>query len=344
VPNDEPTVATRSASAPYPVSLALKVFAVGNLIGAVFFLTGAVEPSTLLAAGELGPSRDLVVQDFPDVELQDDVGYDGQQFYAIAAELPDLHDAAEHLDDPRYRLLRIFAPLVASVMPRGDATVLALLEINIVGLALAVGGLSSLCQQSGRRPALGLFALVPIFQPTFLTVIDPIATGLTFAALALLVRNQLWAASGVFALACLTREGVAAIVAAAALALLVQRRRLWPPVILSLSVLPLAAWYLYLVDEIGGDLPDRWGMLAFLDVPGSYTLIAAICLGLGVLATIGWRAQPVVAAAAAVTTVQMPFFFEDIYIPSGITRVTAVALSLGMVVVAEWWLDRRSPS
>lgn len=337
----------RPETAPHggrPSAIAMRVLVLGTLLGVLFVATGAMQPWKLLAAGDRGPSREIVVRDFPDVELEAGLGYDGQQFYAAAAELPDLHAAAEHLDDPRYRLLRIFAPLVASIAPRGDATVLVLLELNIAGLALAAWGLASLCEQTGRDPKLGMLALLPIFPAVFLTVVDPLATGLTFAALALVVRERYWAASGTFAVACLTREGVAAVVAAAALALLFKRRQLGPATTVGLSVLPLAAWYLYLTEEIGGEIPERWAFGAFLDVPLAYTLVGAACFALGVLAVWGWRTSPTVSAAAAIITIQIPFFFEDIFLPFGITRVTAPALSLGLVVLADWWLRARGAS
>jgi hypothetical protein len=312
----------------------------GFVLAVVLFATGVLEPSRLLAAGETGPSRAIVVDHFPDVELVDGVGYDGQQFYAIAAELPDLRAAEEHLDDPRYRLLRILAPLLASPAPDGDATVLALLALNIVGLALGVWGLAALCESTGRRPSLGWLALVPTFLPTFLTVVDPLATGLALAGLALLVREHLWAAAAVFAAGCLTREGTAALVVGAGAGLLLARRRFGPPAALALSLVPLAGWYLYLDRTVGGEIPRRWELFGFLDTAPGYIALGAVCFLIGVAASWGWRDEPPVALAAAAVTVQIPFFFEDIFLPLGITRVTAPVLALGLAIIVGRVMDR----
>jgi hypothetical protein len=315
--------------------MAAKTVIATAVVTVAFLVSGLLDPVQLLVAGDTGPSVEVVRRDFPGHELVDGIGHDGQQTYAIAAELPDLHAAAEHLDSPRYRLLRILAPFVASVAPRGDATVLLLLALNVLGLGLAVGGLASLCEQSGRRATLGWLALVPIILPAFMTVVDPLATGLTLTALALLLLGRFSLASVVFALGCLTREGVAVTVAATAVVVLFERRSLRGHAVIGLAVLPLAAWYLYLAREIGGSMPDRWSFLAFLHMPASTTALVIACLALGAAGAWGWRARPVVAAAAATQAVQIPFFFEDIDLPLNLTRVVAVALALGLVVVVD---------
>jgi hypothetical protein len=322
--------------------MAVRTAVLGCVLAGALFALGILEPSRLLAAGDTGPSRDLVVRHFPDVELVDGVGYDGQQFYAIAAELPDLHAAEEHLDDPRYRLLRILAPLLASVMPDGDATVLALLALNIVGLALAVWGLAALCEATGRRPSLGWLALVPTFLPIFLTVVDPLATGLALAGLALLVRGDLWPATAMFAAGCLTREGTAALVIGAGVGLLLARRRLGPPAVLALSLVPLAGWFLYLARTVEGEMPQRWELFGFLDTGPGYIALGAICFLIGVAAAWGWRSEPPVALAAGAVAAQIPFFFEDIFLPLGISRVTAPMLALGLAIIVSEVLDRRA--
>ncbi len=324
---------TSAAGRSAPVQMAVKaIVATGLLVGA-FVASGLLDPVQLLVAGDAGPSVAVVQRDFPGATLVEGVGHDGQQLYAVAAELPDLHAAARQLDDPRYRLLRIFAPAVASLAPDGNAIVLVLLALNLLGLGLAVGGLASLCQQSGRDPMLGWLAVVPLILPVFMTVVDPLATGLTLAALALVGRNRLGSAGALFAVGCLTREGVAVTVAATAVVLLLQRRRLSPPVIVGLSVLPLVGWYLYLADEIGGSMPDRWSFLAFLHMPFGVGALVVVCFAIGVVGTWRWRAQPVVAAAAATQVVQIPFFFEDIYLALNLTRVVALSLALGLAAL-----------
>jgi hypothetical protein len=322
--------------------MALRTLLLGFVLAAVLFAVGVLDPWRLLAAGETGPSRAIVVRDFPDVELVDGPGYDGQQFYAIAAELPDLHATEAHLDDPRYRLLRILAPLLASPAPAGDATVLALLALNIVGLALGVWGLTALCESTGRRPSLGWLALVPVFLPTFLTVADPLATGLALAGLALLVRGDLWPAVAVLAAGCLTREGTAALVGGAGAGVLLERRRIGRPAARAGALVPLMAWYLYLAREVGGEVTNRWALFGFLDAgPGSIAF-GALCFLIGLAAVWGWRDQPPVALAAAAVVVQLPFFIRTIYSPLNLSRVTAPMLALGLVIVVGEVLDRRA--
>ncbi|MFL6206143.1 MAG: hypothetical protein ACJ739_12425 [Acidimicrobiales bacterium] len=315
---------------------------VGFVLAGVLFAAGALEPWRLLAAGETGPSRAVVVRDFPDAELVDGPGYDGQQFYAIAAELPDLKAAERNVDEPRYRLLRILAPLIASAAPDGDATVLALLALNIVGLALSVWGLAALCESTGRRPSLGWLALVPIFLPTFLTVADPLATGLALAGLALVVRGDLWPGVAVLAAGCLTREGTAALVIGAGAGLLLTRRRIGPPAALALSLVPLAGWFLYLSRTVDGAVTNRWVVLGFLDASPGLIALGAACFLIGVAAAWGWRDQPPVALAAAAVAVQIPFFLHTIFLPLNISRVTAPMLALGLAIVVGEALERRA--
>lgn len=307
--------------------VALRVAAV---VGAAFIATiaaGVIKPVDLLLPGSLNPAATVVRRDFNASDLAPNGGYDGQQYYAVAAELPDLDAAAQYLDSPRYRLERILAPAIASLAPRGDATVLALLGLNVVGIGLACGALAELCTARGWPPALGLLAIVPLLVALFTSCVDPLSTGLALAAIALVERRAVGIAAVLFAAGALTREGVVFVIVAVALGLAIERRKPQPSIVLLTSLVPLAVWHLYLSVHVGGTFKSKTAVLAVLHQPAGSVLITVTCLGLCLGGTLAWRHRPVVAAAVAVTALQTPFFAADILDWAALPRVTAIGLA-----------------
>jgi hypothetical protein len=295
---------------------------------------GVVKPVDLLLPGSLSPAAPVVQRDFPGTtDLAVNGGYDGEQYYAVAAELPDLDAASRYLDSPRYRLERILAPAVASLAPRGDATVLALLALNVLGVALACGALAELCAGRGWPPALGLVAVAPLLVALFTSCVDPLSTGLALAGIAMVARRSIGAAVVLFAAGALTREGVAIVVIAVALGLVVEERRARPPLVLFTSLIPLGAWHLYLAAHVGGTFKSKTAVLAVLHQPAGSVLVTVMCGAVCAAGALAWRARPVVAAAAAVTALQIPVDAADILDWAALPRVTAVGLAPGLAAL-----------
>lgn len=324
--------------------------AVGSVVGAVlvalFGLTlaaGAVQPADMLLPGDLALAAPVIREDFPSKTLPPTGGYDGQQYYAIAAVLPDLDAASQYLDSPRYRLERILAPAVASLAPRGTATLLALLGLNILGAALACGALAELCAASGLWPGLGALALIPLTVALFTTTIDPLAVGLAFVGLALVERRSWRAAAVCFALAALTREAVAVYVVAVALVVAIQHRSWRAGTVLVASVTPLALWHAYLAQRIGGTFQSKTGLLAVASAPWTDIAVTAGCVTLCLIGACAWRARPAIAAVAVVSAAQVPFLAADILDWAALPRVTALGVALGVVALYNAIRARRSP-
>src|SRR5262245_51679689 len=93
----------------------------------------------LVTPGAQSTVAPLFHHDFPDYQLHEGVGHDGQQFYAIAREPMHLADAAKYIDRPRYRAQRILLPVLAwSTYPFGGGRglVVSLWLWSALGVAL----------------------------------------------------------------------------------------------------------------------------------------------------------------------------------------------------------------
>lgn len=319
-------------------------FALGLAFALVLAL-GAVEPAQLLLPGSASDSAPLLAADFPDYKMHRHGGYDGQQYYAIAATLPGLSDATPYLDAPRYRLERILAPAIASLAPRGAPTVLVLLALNVLGTGLACGAVAELCTTRGWNPRLGLVALPPLLVALATSCIDPMATGLALGGLVLVERRRYVAAALLLGAGALTREGVAFLIAGIALAVLLEVRSWRGPLVLASSVLPLAAWHWYLSVEVGGTFQSKVALLAIRERPLGAALLTLGCFGVCTYGAYAWRHRPAIAAVCVITAVQIPFFAPDILDWAALPRVTAVGLSLGLAALGAPILRRvRSPA
>ena len=231
-------------------------FGFGVLLG-----TGLLEPEDLLVRGELGPSESLIAKDFGPGHNPGMTGFDGQQTYAIAREFPDLDRAAPALDNPRYRMLRILQPAVASLAPPGTALVVALLSLGILGCGLAAYAVGDFAQRYGHHPRAGWLVGLALISSVAVTAVDALAFGLALFAAALADRSRLQYATIAFVAAALTKESAVVVAGATALALAPRLRwRLAP-----LAIIPagaLLAWYVWLGRVVGGELPERTSFLA----------------------------------------------------------------------------------
>lgn len=204
-------------------------------------------PVSLVQPGARGPSVAVFEADFPELDLPDSVGLDGQQFYAIARDPVHLDETSEHLDRPRYRLQRpLLSWLAWAVNPWGPGLplVAALFVVGVLAaflLGIAAGGLS----MHLGGPA-WVAAAVTILPGTYwslrVTVADALAVGLALSALLLHWRlRQRWALiAGAAAL--LARETSVLVLGAEWL----RQRDRRSFALVAVPVAVVAAWWLWL--------------------------------------------------------------------------------------------------
>jgi hypothetical protein len=204
-------------------------------------------PVALINPGERGPSAAAVHEDFPRLELPDDLGHDGQQFYAIARNPLHPDEVADSLDRPRYRLQRIAYPLAAwALHPTGGGLglVYALLAVGVA--ALFAGGLATgaLTTGQGLPPwcaAIGA-ALPGSVVAVRLSTADSLAIGAMVAALALAERRRVLFAVLAGCVAVLAKEAVLV----SLLAYLVHRRNRDAALVFAMPAAVTAAWWAWL--------------------------------------------------------------------------------------------------
>lgn len=264
-------------------------------------LRGSGNVVSLLQPGEQGPSAAVFHQDFPELELPNGIGHDGQQFYAIARQPMHLSAVAPQLDRPRYRLQRPLLPWLAWLLhPQGGGTGLvdALFAVELIaffGGGVAMGFLS----RSLGGPA-WLAAIFPVLPGCFasgrIIGADALATALVLGALALALRNRWVAAIVVGTAAVLAKEPVALVLIGFALWRRDRRS-------VALTAIPLAvagAWagFLYAtVDATGAQVqeftPPFGGLWDSLDVwvHGHEVFAAAVVLAALVLGVVGLARQ-----------------------------------------------------
>lgn len=323
----------RNQIRPFPLAVIVVVAVSASL--SVLLLSGGMTPEALITPGGRGPAAPLIRADFGDEAVDPELsGYDGQQVYAIAREFPDLPAAAQWLDSPRYRMLRVVPPAVASVAPPGTATVLALLVLNVAGLGLAVHAGGRLLEHVGRSPHFAAPAGVVLLLGVATTTIEPVAWGLTLVGLSFAVDGRHRPAVLALTIAALTRETTVVAAAAVGGGLWwsgVPLRRVVPYALPSAVVL---AWYVALGAIVGGGLPARADAFGFLRIDSPATGgIVVLVAALGALAVHQWRDHPPVAACAAAFTGWLLIYTTDILDPLALLRVNGLPVFLGILAV-----------
>lgn len=208
----------------------------------------------LVVAGPESPAASVIRADLPSFPLTDAGAHDGQQYYAIARDLPDLDAAADHVDRSHYRLQRILFPALARVLG-GDGgtrlvwTMFALGVVGVAALGTAAGALSR-ALGGPAWPALVAAALPGCLVSLRITVPDPFALTLVLWAVWLSLRERTVLAATVGAAAALTRETTLLVLAGVAL----WRRDRRGAVLLGVPTAATALWWLLLrvgVDQRG---------------------------------------------------------------------------------------------
>jgi hypothetical protein len=190
-------------------------------------------------------------------------GYDGQFFLSIAR---DPAGAVPYLDNASYRYGRIVYPLAARGLAFGrqGAIPLALVLVNLLAVAVGTWAVAAWLRRE-RFPewfALLYAAFPGLFFGVWRDLSEPLAYALT--AVALLVFDgerprRIAYSAALFAVAILTREGVAVFMLVWAAALAVEGRRLRAALFAVGSLLPYLAYrFVFLNLWLGNaGLPDQ---------------------------------------------------------------------------------------
>lgn len=200
-----PTEPARSPSRDVIVFVASVLIAVVPTV--TLLNTNDGDPTALLRIGDRSASRSFVEQDLSDPVLTPGFGHDGQQFYVIARTFPDMQNADGHVDRLRYRARRVLFPALVAPFPAGDATVWAMLSVNL--LAIGAAGIA-VARLAGRVRAPWWIGVSVALSPALvISARASLADALAFALAvwgAVLWRKHLWWAVALFSLAALARE------------------------------------------------------------------------------------------------------------------------------------------
>lgn len=210
-----PVDATTERTTPLPWPAIVRFAAIATLCMTAYVLLHVAQSSSnpldFIQPGADGPSVAVIRADFPDDELPDGVGLDGQQYYAVARDPMHLRDNVDHLDRPRYRMQRPVYPLLAwALHPTGGGTglIIAFVVVGVAALfigSVATGALSSTL--GGPPWAAMFFAATPgAFWSLRVSVADALALALAISALAFATRHHSRRALVCAVLAVLTKE------------------------------------------------------------------------------------------------------------------------------------------
>ena len=166
----------------------------------------------------------------PSLGAQNTFGYDGQDYFALAADPAHAHDYIKGQSGVVYS--RIFYPAVSRAASGGSVSALpyAMLGVNLLAVLAGTAALALWLVKRGFTPwpAL-LFGLFPgLVLSVFRDLTEPLAFGL--AALAVLAfdpgrTRRLVLSAALFSLAVLTRETIVPFALAGAVALALEDRR-----------------------------------------------------------------------------------------------------------------------
>lgn len=328
--------APATAAQPSPPAVAALLATVSlSLASAIALAGGALSIPSLVTPGGLGPAADVIEADFgADAVPPDHTGYDGQQVYAIARELPDLDAAATQLDRPGYRMLRILPPALASIAPAGAATVLTLLALNIAAFGLAVYAGGRLLARVGANPMYALPAAGVLLLGVASTGVEPLAWGFTLLGLELALDGRHGRAIALLVLAALSRETAAVAAACIGCGLLLRGTPLRVSAGYLVPGASVVAWYLAVSQVVDGTIPSRFEPLGFRDLTTTHALLAGGVALLGVCGVIAWRDHLPIALCSLAFTAWMLVYTVDVLDPIALLRVNGLAIVLGVLGLA----------
>jgi hypothetical protein len=337
--------------------------AAGTLIALALLLldirasgNGVLRP---IRAGSRGPGAALIARDFPTVQAPDEVGLDGQQFYAIARDPFHPTTVAPSLDRPQYRYLRPLYPVLAWMLhPSGGGPGLVWAFVVVSLLALFLGGLALGALSDVLRGPPWLALLFPVLPGAIWALTSSVADGLAVALSLVTVVATLRGRSRLAVLAAvaavLTRETTILVPLALVLA---GRRRSDLPLLVAPALALAALMVAVRIAVPSGGLPSehlvfplsglvdairtRW--LHGKELIGMASTLSAAAVGIFVLAR---RRGPV--ALRWVIGLQLAFLsvcsgavLGDDF---GGTRSTLLLLALGIAVLVAGTRDYVRPS
>lgn len=204
-------------------------------------------PTVVLWIGSQSQVTPCIERDFANPVELPGWGHDGQTFYLLAREFPDLDAAAPCLGQPRYRARRILLPALAAPFGSGTRLVVGLVAINLASVALLAAGLVRLLAHRLARTEQALLvglaagATPASFMSVGLTLADALGYSLAVWGVVKWRGSRTVPAVALFTLACLARETM--LIAAASCAVISaldgKYRRAAPLVI---PLLAYAAW------------------------------------------------------------------------------------------------------
>jgi hypothetical protein len=303
----------------------------------------------------------------PTLGWQSRVGYDGQYYFAVAADPRHARDYIGGNSGIVYS--RVFYPAASRVAAGGSVAALpySMLAINLFALLLGTASLAVWLRNRGSPawPA----AVFGLFPGLVFTVIrdltEPLAFGLTAAAMLVCEgrsTRRLVGAALLFALALLTRETVAPFALAAAATLVFARpgRRDWRRGLLFAvgSFAPLVLWRIGVAaaihqstQEVGGagwGIPLH-GILSYRPFDAQHRLIVltvvlpALALGAGALPLLRERAARIPALLLVVNVLLYVVFLPaTVDVDYGAAGRAAIGVVLAAAYCVPYWrLDLR---
>lgn len=212
-----------------------------------------------------------------ELRLRPDGGYDGQ-FLFFAALDPlmrvyrhDPHQYGSVVDNVPYRYGRIGFSLLTAIttLNRPRAFPKAMVWLVLAGLGAAGFCLSLLASGRSLSAALGLLVLlVPGFWQSVQSALpEPVAAAFLLAGVLILRSGRPLLAGCLLAMSLLVRETGIVAVGLVGAGMIVRGRRHEAMALLSVAVLPVVLWRLY----VGFTLYPEWGLKGFLDHPADLT-------------------------------------------------------------------------
>lgn len=327
-----------------PAKAAVTAAVVWVAVYAVLALAGQ-HPSELLVPGSQGSGGEVMVDDFGRDLIPDRLSHDGQQVYLIARFFPDLDAGADVVGGARFRMGRILLPALAAPGGTGTPIVVLLQLWSVVGVAAGSYGLALALRAAGRRADLGIVFAVAAATGMVALVNEPLAYGLLFLGVGLLMDGKERPALVALVLACLARETIAVFVVAVAVARYL-RGRSRREALVAATILPAVAWALALrTFTPPSETPLE--ALAFLSLDGARTidlLGAAACAALAAFAAWAWRRTPELLALSAVSLAWFLVFHPSSYAFESITRLSIPAVALALAAVGAWRAEQRQPA
>lgn len=335
------TILATTADAPStvrPWRVGIRAAALLGAALATALASGVVQPVDLLLPGREGPAAALIRRDFPGTAFRNEVGFDGQQYYALARFFPHLDRAAPWLDDPQIRSQRILQPALGRLGGRGAGVVYVFVALGVLGVGLAVGGLAALAAAAGRSPSLGYAAAVPLVVPVLLSTPEPLAYGCALAGCALAARGRVAPAAAMLGAGALARESAALVAVAATVGLWRRGHRCGALVCVAAPLALLATWQAVVrraLADVTRPYARQVQPLGLLHADPVNLALALGAITVFAWAAWRWRSAPPVAALAAVFAASVLALAPRNLGPLALTRTMAPAEALALAALAD---------